>query len=266
MCSPTLFFADIKKNWTLLLIFLAVLSMYMGVMVAMYDPNDMVAITAMLDLFPEDMMRMMGFSKIVTDLTSFIASWLYGLLMLGFPMVYCIILGNRLVVKMVDDSSFAYLLSSPNSRITLIFTQGMYALLSVMLLFAALFGFGIAISAAVFPNLLDVGAFFRLNVTTMLVNMVVMMISFFFSCLFNETKHSTLFGAGLPIAFLLMNMLGGASADAEILKKISIYGIYDPLELVQNGGMLGVNLLYIASIIVLLIASILVFNKKRLPL
>ena len=99
----------IKRNWLLLVIFIAVLTMYMSVMISMYDPEDMEALTAMTKMLPPEMMSAMGFSSLVTDLTGFLASWLYGLLMLGFPLVYCIILGNRLVAKMVDNSSFAYL-------------------------------------------------------------------------------------------------------------------------------------------------------------
>ena len=264
--SLTLLRSVLKKNWTLLLIFFGVLTMYMTIMISMYDPNDMEALTSMVKLMPEDLMKAMGFATVVTDLTGYLASWLYGLLMFGFPMVYCIILGNRLVAKMVDNSSFAYLLSTPNSRVRIIITQGVYALASIAVLFGALFGVGILTSAAMFPGVLDVGAFFRLNFTTMLVNMVVMMITFFFSCLFNETKLSLGFGAGVPIAFLLLNMLGGASKDMEALKRLSIYGIYDPVELVQKGGALGLNLFYIAIAAVLFAASVLVFRRKRLPL
>jgi ABC-2 type transport system permease protein len=118
--SFTLLKAVFKKNWTLLLIFFGALTMYMAVMVSMYDPSDMEALTSMLKLFPAELMKAMGFSELITDLTGYLASWLYGLLMFGFPMVYCIILGNRLVVKMVDNSSFAYLLSTPNSRVKLL--------------------------------------------------------------------------------------------------------------------------------------------------
>jgi len=211
----------------------------------MYDPNDMEALTSMLKLLPEDIMKAMGFTNVVTDLTGYLASWLYGLLMFGFPMVYCIILGNRLVARMVDNSSFVYLLSTPNSRSKIIITQGIYALVSIIVLFIALFGVGVIFSEVMFSGSLDTRQFLSLNFTTMLVNMVVMMISFFFSCLFNETKLSLTFGAGIPIAFLLMNMLGGASADMEIL---------------------GINLIYIGIIIFLFVASVLIFKKRRLPL
>ncbi len=255
-----------KKNWPLLLIFFGVLTMYLSVMVSMYDPNDMEALTSMLELFPAGLMEALGFANVVTDLTGYLASWLYGMLMLAFPMVYCIILGNKLVAKMVDNRSFAYLLSTPNSRVKIIMTQGVYALSSVALLFASLFATGTLICAMMVPNALDVGAFLRLNFTTMLVNMVAMMISYFFSCLFNDTKLSLGFGAGIPIVFLLMNMLGGVSADIEILKKLSIYGYYDPVKLVHGSDILGTNLIYIGLIAVLFAASVLVFKRKRLPL
>lgn len=264
--SFTLLKTVFKKNWLLLFIFFAVLTMYMAVMISIYEPNDLQALTSILKLMPADLMRAMGFDKVINDLTGYLASWLYGLLMFGFPMVYCIILGNRLVAKMVDNSSFAYLLSTPNSRTKIIVTQGVYALASIMLLFAAVFGVGVLFSAIMFPGALDIGGFIRVNLTTMLVNMVVMMISFFFSCLFNDTKQSLGFGSGVPIAFLLMNMLGNTSAEVEVLKKISIYGFYDPVNLAHGSSSLRVNLVYLGLIVILFVSSVLVFRRKRLPL
>ena len=255
-----------KKNWTLLLIFFSVLTMYITIMVSMYNPDDIEALMSMLEMFPPEIMKAFGFSGLVTNLTSYLASWLYGMLMFGFPMVYCIILASRLVSKMVDNGSFAYLLSTPNSRVKIIVTQGVYALLSLVLLFAALFGVGVLTSAAMFPGALHVAAFFRLNVTTMLVNMVVIMIGFFFSCLFNDGKKSVGFGAGIPIIFLLMNMLGGVSTESEFLKKLSVYGFYDPVELVQGSEILTLNLIYFIAAAVLFTASVLVFKRKNLPL
>ncbi|MDD5018265.1 MAG: ABC transporter permease [Eubacteriales bacterium] len=264
--SFTLLKTTFKMNWKLLLIFWSVVAMYLAILVYMYDPEDMKALMSMVEAFPEDLMKAMGFSTAVADLTGYLASWLYGLLMFGIPMVYCIILGNRLVAKMVDNSSFAYLLTTPHSRVKIIVTQGVYALASVAVLFAVLYGTGVAICEAMFPGLLDIGAFLRLNITTMLINMAVMMISFFFSCLFNDTKRSLGFGSGIPIVFLLMYMLGGAAADAEIVKQVSIYGLYDPVELVQGGDVLGANLIYIGIAAVLFAAGVLIFKKKRLPL
>jgi ABC-2 type transport system permease protein len=133
-------------------------------------------------------------------------------------------------------------------------------------LFAALFGMGVLVCEAMFPGTLDIGAFLKLNFTTMLVNMTVMMISFFFSCLYNDSKMSLGFGAGIPILFLLFNMLGGASEEAEKLKSLSIYGFYDPVELTRGAEIWPINLIYIGMVIILFIAGVLIFRKKKLPL
>jgi ABC-2 type transport system permease protein len=98
-----------------------------------------------------------------------------------------------------------------------------------------------------------------------LANILALSISFFCSSLFNTTRYSLAFGAGIPVMFILFNMLGGASDQAEILKKISIYGWYDPLEIVSGAETAQINLIYIGLIAALLIASVLIFKNKRLP-
>ena len=262
----TLFNNTFKKNWVLLLIFFGVLTMYMTTMLSMFNPEDMEGLILMIEAFPEDLRAAFGFDALVTDLTGYLASWLYGMLMIGFPMVYSIILGNRLVAKMVDNGSFAYLLSTPNPRYKIIITQGVYALTSIFVLFAVLFVVGVLSAEAMFPGHLDINAFFRLNVTTMLVNMTVMMIAFFFSCLFNETKLSLGFGAGIPVMFLLMKMLGDSAQELSIFADISVFGFYNPIRLVQGEAVWGVNLAYVGIIVVLFAAATFIFNKKRLPL
>jgi len=261
-----LFRHTLRRNWHLLAIFFGVLTMYLSVMLSMYNPEDMTGILAMIEALPAGLRAAFGYDIMATDLTGYLASWLYGMLMIAFPMVYSIILANGLVAKMVDNSSFAYLLSTPNTRVRIILTQGVYALTSMLVLFAALFGVGVFTAGAMFSGELDVNAFFRLNFTTMLVNMVVLMIAFFFSCVFNETRLSLSFGAGLPISFLLMKMLGDSAPGLELLADMSLFGFYDPLQLVAGAPTWGVNLIYVALIVGLLATGTIIFNRKRLPI
>ena len=261
-----LFRHTFKRNWLLLVIFFAVLTMYTTVMLSMYDPADMAGLLAMMEAIPPGLRAAFGFDTLPTDLTGYLASWLYGMLMIGFPMVYSIILANGLVAKMVDNGSFAYLLSTPHTRVRIIVTQGAYALTSLLALFAVLFGVGVLTAEAMFPGNLDVLAYLRLNVTTMLANMVVLMIAFFFSCVFNETRLSLSFGAGIPITFLLMNMLGGTAPELAPLSSLSIFGFYDPLELAAGASALGVNLVYVTLIAALFAGGTFIFKYKRLPL
>lgn len=265
MITP-LFFANIRKHWILLLIFFGVLTMYTAVMISIYDPDDIAGIMKIAEMMPEGLIQAMGFSNLLTGLTSYLASWLYGMLMLAFPMVYSILLGHKLISKLVDNSSFAYLLTTPHSRVKIILTQGLYALSSMMVLFILVFLVGIGTSEAFFPGQIDVYQYFRLNLTTMLVNMVILMIVFLFSSIFNDAKYSVLFGSGVPIMFLLFNMLANASSKADILSKLTPYGYYDPIEVVNGTSTLGVNLIFLLITVLLLILSIGIFNRKRLPL
>lgn len=262
--SFALFKLTIRKNWVLFIIFTLVLMMYSGVMISMYSPENVQNLMQMFELFPPEMMKAFGFASAFTDMTGYLASWLYGLLMVGFPMVYSILLANKLVAKSVDNGSIACLLSTPTSRVKIIVTKAVTALLSLVVMLAILFAFNALIGNAMFPDDLNVKAFFNLNVTVLLVNLVVMSISFFFSCLFSDSKYAIGFGAGIPIMFLLLKMLGDVSDKIEILKKISIFGWYDPMSIASGETVWGINAIYFIIIIVLITLSVIIFKKKRL--
>lgn len=265
--SWTLFKMTFKKNWMIGLIFLSVMLMYSIVMISMFSPESLDALNAMFKVLPADMMKALGFNGAFDSLVGYLASWLYGLILTAFPMVYCILLGHKLVCKTVDSGSIACLLATPHSRTKLIITKGIYALLSMVVMQMIVFGINLLLSKLMFPGeTIDVYVFLKLNVTVMLVNLTVMAITFFFSCLFNDTRFSLGFGAGIPIAFLLFNMLGNASKDAEVLKKCSLYGWYDPVGIANGDATLTVNLVYCVIIVILFVASVLVFRKKRLPI
>ena len=264
--SISLFKLTLKKKWPLFVIFFCVLTMYTTVIIGMYNPDDMAAIQSLKDTLPEEIMSAFGMGGLVTDLTGLVASWLYGMLMVGFPMVYSIILSNGLVAKSVDSGSMACLLASPLSRTKIIATKGAYALISVAMLQICLMGVSIVTCQLMFPDMLKIAPFVSLNITTMLVNMVAMSITFFFSCLFNDSKYSAGFGTAVPLGFLLMKMLADAGENAKFLKAFSIYGWYDPNKLAQGESYMAINIVYISLIVILFSASILIFRKKRLPL
>lgn len=265
--SLTLFIATLKKNLFLAILFFLIMVMYSTVMINMYNPESMDALNSMFKVMPPNVMKALGFNGVFMNLFGYLASWLYGLILTAFPMVYCILLGNGLVSKTVDSCSISCLLSTPNSRNKIIITKGLYALISVFIMQMMIFGFNFLLSASMFPNeSMDIAVFLKLNITVALVNMTVMAIVFFFSCLFNNPKYALGFGAGVPIAFLLFNMLGNASQDAEILKNISIYGWYDPVGIVNGNATVGVNLIFIVIITVLFVSSVIIFKNKRLPI
>jgi len=265
--SLPLLLKDLKNNIILLLVFVAVMSIYLSVIIFMYDPSGIGAFMDMLSMLPVTLVNALGFSTVDAGLTGFIASLYYGFLIYLFPMVYCIILGNRLVVKLVENGSFVCLLSTPNSRIKIIFTQGLYMLLSIMFLFIILYIVGVGVSASLFKGVLDVSIFSKLNLCACLMTMTIGMICFFFSCVFNNTNLSLLFGAGIPILFFLFDMLGGMAQSLSFLKNYSMYSLFNGLAIIKGeANITMISTVFVVTILLLFAGSLAIFQYKRLPI
>jgi len=264
--SGALFKLNVKNNSLLLLIFCLVMSLYLGEIMYMFDPNSSKAMMDMMDMMPQELVAAFGYDQIGSDLTGFIAGFYYGFLVFAFPMVYYIILSNRLVCKMVDSGAFCYLLQTPTSRKKIIVTQAAYLLGSIAVLFSVIYMVGIYVASTMFPGLLNVSAYTKLHTSAALMTMAMAMVCFFYSCLFNETKRSLAFGASIPLTFFLLFMIGGVSEEAEVFKNFSIFSVLDATAIVDNGNTTGINILFFGMVVILFVASVLVFDKKRLPL
>ena len=261
----TLFKADLKGNAILWAIIAYVMMMYFSIMATMFDPTDTSALASMLELLPEGLMSSFGFNSVSTNLTSFLADY-YGFLVFIFPMIYCILAANRLVAKLVDNGSFAYLLMAPVSRRTIIVTKGVFLLSSIALLFAVLHVGGSAVCRMLFGDMLNQRIFLQLNINAALLAMLVGMICFFYSFYFNESKLSLSCSAGVNIAFLLLFMLGGVSSQSEWMKKLSIFSLLDAKRILEGSGTAGLDLLLVILVLVLFGLSVWVFDRKNLPI
>lgn len=262
----TLFKADWKSNAVLLTIIAYVMMMYFSIMACMFDPTDTSALASMLELLPEGLMASFGFDSVSTNLTSFLADYYYGFLVFMFPMIYCIVAANKLVAKLLDNGSFAYLLMAPVSRRRIIVTKGVFLLSSIALLFTILHVGGSAVCRMQFGDMLDQRIFLRLNINAALLAMLMGMICFFYSCLFNEARLSLSVSAGVNIGFLLLFMLGGVSPQSEFLKDFSIFSLLDTQRILDGSGTAGLEFLLIAIILLLFGLSVWVFDRKNLPI
>ncbi|MBC8452389.1 MAG: hypothetical protein H8D65_00870, partial [Spirochaetes bacterium] len=126
--NKTLFAADLRAHWVLFFFIQFVLLLYGTISVYMFDPESVDALVNMLQVLPENMVKAMGFDNLGTDLTQYIASYLYGFIMIIFPIIYIAVLSNNLVAKHVEWGSIVYLLTTPNSRVRIAMTQALYLL------------------------------------------------------------------------------------------------------------------------------------------
>lgn len=266
MLSKPLLKATIKQNYIVFIIILAVLMLYLPTIISLYDPKSQDSLNDILQMLPKQMISAMGFSTLGSTLIEFIASYYYGFLILLLPMIYVIIVSNRSIASHVDKGSMAYLLSTPNTRIKIAITQAFYLLVSITLLIGAVTLAGIGISQALFPGELNLSGFLKLNLGALLLYYAMTGIGFFASSFFNETKNSLAVSAGLPVAFLVLQMISNVSDSTDFFQYFTLFTLFDPTQIITGDN-------YILSFIVLAIigavmysASVLAFSKRDLPL
>lgn len=266
MISKPVLKATIKQNYTVFLIILAVLMLYLPIIITMYDPETKDSLNEVLKILPKEMVAAMGFDDLGNTLLDFVASYFYGFLILLLPMIYTIIVANRSVASHVDRGSMAYLLSTPNTRARIAITQALYLIVSVSMLIALVTVIGIVVCNFSFPGELDVNGFILLNCGALLLYYALTGIGFLGSCLFNDTKYSLTVGAGLPVAFLLLQMISDVGEATEFLKYFTLYTLFDPAKITSGEGY-AISFVVLALIAVLTYgAAILSFHKRDLPL
>ena len=264
--SVWVFKNTLKRSWKLLLIFFVVLCFYLSVIISLINPDDMEKIKELYGTMG-NLLPAFGISiASMTSPLSYTASTFFGILVMAFTMVFYIIQANNLIAKPVDDTSIVYILSTPITRTKLIITQGIYLIFSLLVLFLGILATGSVILSS-FGNF-DFMTYLNLVSITFLLCTAIAMLSFFLSVAFCDTKLGTILGTGVPIGLLIISMLGGAGGDStKWLKRVSPFGWIDSVRIVN--GDISTWWMYPAFagiIVILFISSIVVFNKKRLPI
>ncbi len=111
MINAALFRQSMKSGLKLLLLFALILTVYVSVMVTMFDPEIGKALEAFAKLCPR-LWRWLAWIRRLPPLTGFLSNYLYGFIMLVFPMVYGMLLSNRLMARPVTVVRWP-LLASP---------------------------------------------------------------------------------------------------------------------------------------------------------
>ena len=112
----------------------------------------------------------------------------------------------------------------------------------------------------------DIADYIWLNIGMFLLMFATAAISFFFSCLFNLSKHAIALGAGIPIAFYIFQTMAMVGEDLEFFRYFTINTLYNPVD-IAAGNPFAIQFVILGIIgIVLYGLSVVVFKKKDLPL
>ncbi len=254
-----------RSLWRIFLGFALLLTMYIAVIIPMFDPQIGGALAQLAQSMPE-LMAMFGMAGSGLTMTDFVATYLYGMLMPLFPMIFSIIAANRLVARHVDKGSMAYLLAAPVPRRRIVATQLAVLLSSLILLLAYCTGLCIAVCELSFPGQLETGPFLLMNLSLLGLHLALAGVCFFASCLCNETKTSLALGAGIPTVFYLIRMLANMGGRLDNLKYATVFSLFDAQGILsgQDGALWMIPLLFLLGA-VLFGASFLCFQKRDIP-
>lgn len=244
MINWTLYKKELRSNLFLAIIFVAIITLYGTMIVAMFDP----ALSDVFRQFADSMpgiMNLMGFGIIPDTMTNFIYALLYGFLFIVFPMIFTILVTQKLVYRYIDKGSMAYLLATPNSRFKIIFTE--FLVLFTYIFILVIYSFTLITSTAVllYPGTLDILNFLYGNLSLLLILLFISSITFFSSAVISG-KYTTGITVGLPVLFFVFKLIGNLGEDYHIVRYFTPFSLfnvdyistYDPMSCLFNGILL----------------------------
>jgi ABC-2 type transport system permease protein len=264
MFNFTLYKRGMRESWKMLLIFAAVLTVYVSIIITMYDPEMMTMLDEFSKAMPE-IMAAVGMSPGASSLLGFMSSYLYGFILMVFPMVFAILCGNKLIARHVDRGSMTYLLAAPVKRSTVAFTQMKVIATGIFALTLYVTALQLFVGELAFPGELAIGKLLALNAGLLALQWFIGGISFLFSCICSDTKHATGLGAGIPALAYVLQMMANMGGNAENAKYATFFTLFNPDGIVagERGAIAGAIVLF-AGAIVLFSAAIVIFSKKDL--
>ena len=264
MLNLTLYKREMKGSLKMLLLFAAIISMYVTIIIRMYDPAMMETLDNFYEVMPE-LMASVGMSAGATSLISFMISYLYGFILLIFPMVFCILRGNGLIARYADKGSMVTLLAAPVKRRTVALTQMSVLISGILLLIIFASALELTIAETSFPGELAIAELLQLNAALLCLHLFIGGICFLSSCVFSDTKYSIALGAGIPALMYILQMLANAGEEADVIKYFTFFTLFDAKGIVagEGGAALGMLVLLFGAITFYGI-GILAFCKKDL--
>lgn len=210
--------------------------------------------------------------------TLIVGSIFYKLAGLLLPIIYMIMVSNNLIANQVDRGSMAYILSTSTKRNTVVFTQAVYLIGSLLAMFCLTTITGCVCLAIVSDEVtLTYGKLVLLNVGAFLVLFALSGLCFFTSCFFDRSKRSMAIGGGLSIFALVAAMLGlfGSPVIPSVVRLDSlnyfnyttIISLFDVVSIIEGTSTFiwKFVILFVCGIIGYVAGSV-KFIKKDLPL
>jgi len=249
MFSKTIMKQSIKNNYKIWLIITAVTTFFLILMFVAYDLRSTSGEGGGPSITVQQMLVVSFYS------------------MLGFvlPMIYNIFVGNKLISSEVDSGVLSYTLNTPITRRKVVVTKALYLIISTTLMVVVVTLVGIIMNVVYSANL-DNKVFLLLNLGLLLFSLAISGIVFLTSAYFNKANNAMAVGAGIPILFFVLSLVSGLSDSFEFVKYFSLNTLFDTTNIVAGSGYVIPFIAMGVIAVFTYIVSIMVFEKKDLPI
>lgn len=294
MISIPLLKQTIKSNWglwlattlTLTLLYI-VIKFAMGMITVSgdADPNTLIPFIMALEtagLTLDGLFTAIGLNPdILTGFASMDSNVLisfifYPVVSVLMPLVYTVIVGNKLFANQIDRGSMAFVLSTSIKRSKIALTQMFFLVMSLVLMFFFTTLVDVILALTI-ENSLAINQVLLLNVGLLLFSVAMGSITFMFSAVFNYTKYSISLGGGVALIFFISKILGLFGSDLFMNMGIGIepMGYFNNITMVtlfNTQSILDGSTNYLMQFAILLFISItcftvgsIWFTKKDIP-
>lgn len=264
--NAALYKREMKGSLRLLLILAAIITLYVAVIIGMYDSSLM----AMLDSFTRIMPQLMaavGMTAGATSLAGFMVSYLYGLVLVIFPMVFCILRAHGLIARYVDNGSMVALIAAPVKRRAVALTQAAVLVSGILLMVVYATALEFICASAMFPGELSASTLLELNGGLACLMLFIGGVCFLCSCAFSDARYSLGFGAGIPTLMFVLQMLGNMGGAAQKAKYLTFFTLFNPSGIAAgSSGALAGSLVLLVGAAGLYALAVTIFCKKDLPI
>lgn len=226
------------------------------------------AIDSIVASMPEGVGRAFGLNGFGTA-DAFISGEFYGLILVLILSIVSVQLATKLMARLVDQGSMAYLLSTPTTRGRIAFTQAAVLTVGLLLILGVTTLAGFAGNAWFLgsEHALNTGRFALLNVAAFLLFFAVGGISFLVSSVAGDERQALGTAGAITFGFYSLDLLGKLSERIEWVRGASLFALYRPAS-IANGtaDVLGPFVILAAIGLASFTLAIFLFRRRDLSL
>ncbi len=241
-----------------------------------------------VEVLMTNMLEMMGLSSDMVESMSemdpsAMLNQMYFTIMSLLPiLLFIIFAGNALIVDQVDKGSMAYILSTPTKRSAVTITQGIYMIVTPLIMVGFAFLTRLIACAAIIGEV-EVAKYAALYGGLYILTEAMAGICYLASSIFNLSKYALGLGGGLNIWFFLCSLLGMFGSEDMVnmgmgveelgmFNNLTIIGLFD-INSLGTVGSGAVDYAFVPKLIILAVIAVacyvvgaMRFQKKDLPL